>query len=211
MDDMQPRKSSDRSCGEPCFASNAEACYNESVSKKQTIEIEIVPLEAVANRILIIRQQRVMLDSDLAALYGVPTKALNQAVKRNSERFPEDYMFRLDASEIDLLNRSQIVTGSAKHRDPRFAPYAFTEHGAIMAATILNSPEAVAMSVFVVRAFVRLRELLASNKELAAQFRKLEQRLEQRLDTSDAAMTELYKLVRRLMNPPEPRKQPIGF
>lgn len=95
-----------------------------------------VPAEHIAHSILILRGQKVLLDSELAALYGVPTKALNQAVKRNSERFPEDFLFRMTSLETEALNRSQIVTGSQKHRDPRFPPFAFTEHGAIMAATI---------------------------------------------------------------------------
>lgn len=103
--------------------------------------------------------QRVILDADLAALYGVGTKRLNEQVKRNFERFPEDFMFRLTRAEADALNRSQNATGSGKYRDPRFPPFAFTEHGAIMAATILNSSQAVEMSLYVVRAFVRIREL----------------------------------------------------
>lgn len=101
-----------------------------------------VPAEHITHSILLLRSQKVLLDSELAALYGVPTKALNQAVKRNSERFPEDFLFRLTPPETEALNRSHFVTSSQKHRDPRFPPYAFTEHGAIMAATILNSPRA---------------------------------------------------------------------
>jgi ORF6N domain len=100
--------------------------------------LDLVPVEDIAHAILILRGQKVLLDSELAALYGVPTKALNQAVKRNSDRFPEDFLFRLTGPETDAVNRSQIVTGSQKHRDPRFPPFAFTEHGAIMAATILT-------------------------------------------------------------------------
>jgi ORF6N domain len=103
----------------------------------------LAPVEEIGRTILVLRRQRIILDADLAALYGAPTKALNQAVKRNAKRFPEDFMFRLNRVEVEALNRSQIVTGPQKHRDPRFPPYAFTEHGAIMAATILNSPRAV--------------------------------------------------------------------
>ena len=102
-----------------------------------------VPVAHITQSILILRGQRVLLDSDLAAIYGVTTKALNQAVKRNVARFLDDFVFRMKLSELDALNRSQIVTGSQRHRDPRFPPYAFTEHGAIMAATVLNSPRAV--------------------------------------------------------------------
>ena len=98
--------------------------------------------EKLQRQILLIRGHKIMLDANLAALYGVPTKAFNQAVKRNRERFPSDFMFCLTKSEVEALDRSQFVTGSQKHRDPRFRPYAFTEHGALMLASILNSPRA---------------------------------------------------------------------
>jgi hypothetical protein len=124
----------------------------------KTKQTGVVSVEQITHSILVFRGHKVLLDSDLAELYGVPTKALNQAVKRNVERFPEDFMFRLSQAEAEALNRSQLVTGSQKHRDPRFPPYAFTEHGAMMAAMILNSPRAVETSVYVVRAFVKLRE-----------------------------------------------------
>jgi ORF6N domain len=165
------------------------------------------PAGDITRSILALRGHRVILDAELAALYGVPTKALNQAVKRNAERFPEDFMFRLTRVETEALNRSQFVTGSQKHRDPRFPPFAFTEHGAIMAATILNSPRAVEMSVFVVRAFVRLRALLASNTALA---HKLDE-LERKYQHHDEAITAILSAIRELMNPPEPKRRPIGF
>jgi hypothetical protein len=167
----------------------------------------LVPVEHIAQSILILRGQRVLLDSELAALYGAPTKRLNEQVKRNSDRFPEDFMFRLSRAEVGALNRSQIATGPQKHRDPRFPPYAFTEHGAIMAATVLNSPRAVEVSIYVVRAFVRLREMLASNKELAQKLTELEQKL----TAHDQAITGIIKTIRELMNPPEPKRRPIGF
>jgi len=138
----------------------------------------LVPVEHIAQAILIRRGHKVLLDAELAALYGVTTKRLNEQVKRNSARFPEDFLFRLTRAETEALNRSQIATGSQKHRDPRFPPYAFTEHGAIMAATVLNSPRAVEMSVYVVRAFVKLREMLASNKELVQKLNELERKLQ---------------------------------
>lgn len=103
----------------------------------------LAPVERIAQSIFVLRGQRILLDVELARLYGVPTKALNQAVKRNRERFPDDFLFRLSRQEAEACDRSQSVTGSQKHRDPRFPPYAFTEHGAIMAATVLNSPRAV--------------------------------------------------------------------
>lgn len=171
----------------------------------------LVPVERITHSILIVRGQRVLLDSELAALYDVTTKALNQAVKRNAERFPEDFMFRLSRAEAEALNRSQSVTGSQKHRDPRFPPFAFTEHGAIMAATILNSPRAVEMSLYVVRAFVKLRELLASNQELARRLDELEARITRQFATHDQAITGILKTIRELMSPPEPKRRGIGF
>lgn len=171
-----------------------------------------IAVDAIAGRIVTLRGQRIMLDSDLAALYGVPTKRLNEQVKRNAERFPADFMFRLNSEEIVSLNRSQIATGSQKHRDPRFSPFAFTEHGAIMAATVLNSPRAVEVSIFVVRAFVQLRELLAGHRELAKRLDELEARIERKLSTHDQAIAGILDAIRQLMAPPpSPRKRPIGF
>ena len=161
-------------------------------------------------RIHLIRGERVMLDADLSELYGVATKRLNEQVKRNAARFPEDFMFRLTPAEVEVLNRSQIATGSQKHRDPRHPPYAFTEHGAIQAANILNSPRAAEMSVHVVRAFVRMREVITQNREVA---RKLTQ-LEQRLDGQDETIAEIVRAIRQLMAPPladTKHKRKIGF
>jgi hypothetical protein len=165
----------------------------------------LVPVEHITRAILVLRGHRVLLDAELAELYGVPTKALNQAVKRNIERFPEDFMFQLSRPEAEALNRSQSVTGSQRHRDPRFTPYAFTEHGSIMAATILNSPRAVEMSIYVVRAFVKLRELFASNKELAKRFDELETRIIRQFGTYDQAIAGILNTLRELMNPPQRR------
>lgn len=142
------------------------------------LRVASVPVEHIAQAILTLRERRVLLDADLAVLYGVPTKALNQAVKRNSELFPEDFVFRLTRAENESLNRSQIVTGSKRHRDPRFPPYVFTEHGAIMAATVLKSPRAVETSVYIVRAFVKLREMLAANETLIQKLNELEHKLQ---------------------------------
>lgn len=167
-----------------------------------------IPAERIERSILILRGQKVLLDAELAALYGVTTKRLNEQVKRNRERFPDDFMFRLTPVELDSLNRSQFATGSQRHRDPRFAPYAFTEHGAIMAANVLASPRAIEMSVHVVRAFVRLREMIGANKELA---HKLDE-LERKLATHDQAIAGLIEAIRELMRPPEPaKKRRIGF
>jgi hypothetical protein len=161
---------------------------------------------SVESRILFLRHQRVILDADLAGLYGVPVKVLNQQIKRNRERFPPDFMFQLDAEEHEVL-RSQIVTSKKGRGGRRYLPHAFTEHGAIMAATVLNSERAVQMSVFVVRAFVRMREMLAANQQLAA---KIEE-LEHRLGTHDRAIQELIEAIRQLMIPPKTPRRRIGF
>ena len=170
-----------------------------------------VSSEQIAPVIRVVRGQRVILDADLAALYGVTTKRLNEQVKRNADRFPDDFMLRLTAAETEVLNRSQIATGSQKHRDPRYPPFAFTEHGAIMAATILNSAEAVEMSVYVVRAFVQLRAVLSSNRELAQRFSQLEQRLDAKLTEHDEVIAAILSAIRQLMNPPAPPRRGIGF
>ena len=160
----------------------------------------------VENRILVLRRRKVLLDSDLAELYCVTVKRLNEQVKRNAARFPEDFMFRLTPAENRLL-RSQIATSNNGPGGRRYPPFAFTEHGAIMAASVLNSPRAVEMSVFVVRAFVRLNEMLASNRELAAKVMELNRRL----DNQDAAIHSIVNAIQRLMKPPAKRIPRIGF
>ncbi|MCK9381097.1 MAG: ORF6N domain-containing protein [Sulfuritalea sp.] len=168
-----------------------------------------------------IRGQKAMLDRDLADLYGVPTKRFNEQVKRNLARFPADFMFQLSDEEFTVL-RSHFATSNetaTKRGGRRYLPYAFTEHGAIMAATILNSPRATEMSVYVVRAFVQLREMLASHKELAAKLEVLEQKTEAlalKHDTlahnTRAQLKQVFDAIRELMVPPEPeKKRPIGF
>lgn len=168
--------------------------------------------EQIAHHILVVRSQKVLLDSHLAALYGVTTKRLNEQVKRNAERFPEDFMFQLTATEIAGL-RSQLATSnrSAGRGGRRYAPYAFTEHGAIQAANVLNSPKAVEMGIYVVRAFLKLREVLASNKDLARRFEQLEVRLHKKLADHDEAIAAILSAIRQLMSPPAPRQRPIGF
>jgi hypothetical protein len=162
---------------------------------------------AVESRILFLRHQRVILDAHLAELYGVSVRVLNQQIKRNRERFPSDFVFQLTAKEQQIL-RSQIVISRDTHGGRRYAPYAFTEHGAIMAATVLNSERAVQMSVFVVRAFVRLREMLATNRRLAGKIDELENRL----DTHDSVIQELIGAIKELMAPPkDPPRVRIGF
>lgn len=159
----------------------------------------------IESKILLIRGQRVMLDADLAELYGVETRRLNEQVRRNRERFPEDFMFQLSKEEFDIL-MSQFATSNWGGR--RKLPYAFTEHGAIMAASVLNSPRAVEMSLHVVRAFVHLRELISGHKELA---QKLAQ-LERKVGAHDKAIAEIINAIRELTAPQQPaRKRPIGF
>jgi hypothetical protein len=159
----------------------------------------------IVQSIVYLRGHKVLLDADLATLYGVPTKVLVQAVKRNSKRFPDDFMFQLSADEFENL-RSQFVTSSWGGR--RYAPYAFTEQGVAMLSSVLNSPQAIAVNIEIMRAFVRLREMLTSNKELA---KKLEE-LERKLQTHDQAITGILNAIRELMRPPEPpKKRQIGF
>jgi hypothetical protein len=156
--------------------------------------------------IYLIRGQRVMLDADLAAIYRVTTKRLNEQLKRNPNRFPEDFAFQLTIEELTDL-RSQFATSSL-HGGRRYRPWVFTEHGAIMLASVLNSDIAVQASVRVVRAFVRLREMVAANAQLAV---KLEE-LERRLDSHDEAIVDLFAALKRLLEPPGPKKKrEIGF
>ena len=167
--------------------------------------------EIVESLIRLIRGQRVILDADLAQIFGVPTKQLNQAVRRNLEKFPEDFAFELDPEEFTNL-RSQIVTSSG-HGGRRYRPWAFTEHGAIMAANVLNSPRAVQMSVFVVRAFVKMREAFAQNKELAAKLAELERNLTDRLDDQEQAIIHILGEIKKLMEPlpTESKPRELGF
>lgn len=160
----------------------------------------------IESRILLIRGHRVMLDSDLAQLYRVTTKRLNEQVKRNKGRFPRDFMFQLTSHEIRNL-RSQFATSSSIHGGRRFRPYAFTEHGAVMLATVLNSPIAVQASIRVVRAFVKLRELLGAQRKLALKLLELEKRLGEH----DDEISSLFEAIRHLMQPPEKPGRRIGF
>jgi hypothetical protein len=166
-----------------------------------------LPAEYIAQSILFLRGQRVILDRELAAIYGVETRTRNQAVKRNSERFPDDFMSQLNQEEAERSRSQSVILNAGRGQNIKYLPYAFTEHGAIQAANILNSPRAVEMGVYVVRAFVKLREVLASNKALA---QKLDQ-LERKLQTHDQAILTIVKAIRQLMNPPAPKRRPIGF
>jgi hypothetical protein len=163
-------------------------------------------LVRVESLILDVRGEKVILDSDLAVVYGVTTSRLNEQVKRNIDRFPEDFMFQLTSKEfINLI--SQIATSRVRHGGRRKLPCVFTEHGAIMAANVLNSSRAVRMGVFVVRAFVQLRKTYRANRELT---RKL-QELERRVEHHDVNLHALFEAIKRLMVPPEKPKRQIGF
>ena len=166
----------------------------------------VIPVERVERSILFIRGERVILDSDLAELYGVTTTRLNEQIRRNRDRFPEDFMFRLTRGEFNLI--SQFATSSSAWGGRRKLPYVFTEHGAIMAASVLNSERAVKASIWVVRAFVKLRQLLATHKELSGKLAELERRI----GRHDREIVAIMAAIRELMEPPRrPRRAPIGF
>ena len=169
----------------------------------------IISDERVERCIYVIRGQKVILDADLARFYGVTTARLNQQVRRNQEKFPADFVFELTREEFANL-MLQNATSSSGYGGRRKLPLAFTEHGAIMAATVLNSPQAVRMSVLVVRAFVKMREVLANNHELTRQLAELERRL----TGHDDAIRHLFTVIRQLLAPPpqpDPPRKPIGF
>jgi len=175
-----------------------------------------VLLPRIESRIVVLRGLRLMIDADLAALYGVPTRRLNEQVKRNRERFPDDFMFQLDAAE-----KAEVVANCdhlAKLKFSKVLPYAFTEHGAIQAANVLASPQAAEMGIYVVRAFVRMRELAAVHADLAKRLDELEQKTEGLALTHDTfsrntrnQLKQLIEAVNQLMVPPDPPKRPIGF
>jgi hypothetical protein len=193
----------------------------------------LIPIEQIDGMIRTIRGSRVILDSDLAKIYGVPTFRFNEAIKRNRHRFPPDFMFQLTTEEAAALrsqiailketagerltpNSSQIAIlkkGRGQHR--KYRPYAFTEHGALQAANVLRSPRAVQMSVFVIRAFVRMRQTLLGTRELAEKLAALEKKLTSRLDVHEAAIVEVLQELMQILNPPpalpEPTKPRIGF
>ena len=171
----------------------------------------LVPIERIERSILLIRGQKVMIARDLAYLYGVTTKVLNQAVKRHKDRFPEDFMFQLTMEEAKIWwtevrgsgLRSQIVT-LKRGQHIKYRPYAFTEHGILMLSSVLNSERAVQVNIEIMRTFIRLRRMLASHAELARKLEALEKRY-------DAQFKIVFDAIRELMRPPEPKKRPIGF
>ena len=179
---------------------------NEVMSKLQTARIESL--------IINVRGERVILDADLAKIYGVTTKRLNEQVKRNIEKFPADFEFQLTKIEFANL-KSQFATSSSRHGGKRKLPFVFTDHGAIMAANVLNSKQAVQMSVFVVRAFVKMRSLLSNRNDLAKELKALEKKLTERLNVHEIAIVDVLRRITRLLEPPpplpDPPKRKIGF
>ena len=179
----------------------------------------MTPKKPIESLIRDIRSYKVILDIDLAELYGVPTKRLNEQVKRNADRFPVDFFFKLTPEEWEQVNRSQIMTasqpnrsqiatGSQRHRDPRFMPYAFTEHGAMMAAMVLSSAEAKAMSIYVIRAFVQMRAQIAANADI---FKRLAE-MDRTLLSHDDALRAIWQKLQPLLAPPPAKPKPrIGF
>ena len=164
----------------------------------------LISVERIEKAIYLIRGEKVMLDRDLAKLYDVSTAALNQAVRRNRDRFPGDFMFQLTAAETAELNRSQIVIGSQKHRNPRSRPYAFTEQGVAMLSSVLRSKLAITVNIEIMRAFVKLRQIFVSNAELARHLDKLESKY-------DKQFKVVFDAIRHLMASPVGNRKEIGF
>jgi hypothetical protein len=163
----------------------------------------LVPTEIIEKKIFLIRGQKVMLDADLADLYGVSTKRLNEQVRRNLNRFPPDFMFQLNEEEIEIL-RSQFATSKTGRGGRRYFPYAFTEQGVAMLSTVLSSEQAITVNIMIIRAFVKLREMIASNKDLARRLDELEKKY-------DKQFKIVFEAIRQLMTPPETSKRKIGF
>jgi len=178
------------------------------INKNMKKDLELMPVEIIENKIYLIRGMRVMLDSNLARLYGVPTKSLNLAVKRNIERFPIDFMFQLDNDETTLL-RSQIETSKKGRGGRRYLPYVFTEQGVAMLSAVLKSKRAVQMSIAIVRAFIKLRELLATHKDVLVEIEKLRRTQKEH----GQHIINILNVIKQLLNPPEPKvpKEPMGF
>ena len=187
----------------------------QGYGKGQKLNKQLSGVDDISSLIRTIRGEKVILDSDLARIFGVPTFRFNEAVKRNRERFPADFLFQLTAEEFKSLTSQFAILKKGRGQDRKFLPYTFTENGAIMAANVLNSPEAVRMSVFVVRAFVQMRDLLGGTKELARQLADLEKKLTARLDVHESVIVDVLRRVMEILDPPplppEPPKRRIGF
>ena len=165
--------------------------------------MKIIPQEIIQNKIFLIRGKKVMFDRDLAALYDVETKVLNQAVKRNTDRFPDDFMFQLSGKEFKNW-RSQIVTSKTDRKGLRYKPFVFTENGVAMISSVLNSPRAIHVNIQIMRTFTRLREMLADNAELRRKIEEIEKKY-------DYQFKAVFDAIKKIMAPPEKPKAPIGF
>jgi len=182
----------------------------KSLVRKST-RSRTMAIEAISAQILIVRRQKVLVDTTLAALYGVATKVLLQAVKRHAIRFPSDFVFRLPRSEFESL-RSQSVTSNIGRGGRRHAPYVFTEQGVAMLSSVLNSRRAVAVNIEIMRAFVRVREALTRSDRLGRKLDALERHVAQRLDGQDHTIAAILQAIRELMAPPpEPKRRSIGY
>ena len=166
----------------------------------------VISNQPLEHKIILIRKHKVMIDRDIAALFGVPTKALNQAVRRNQDRFPSDFMFRLTKQEKD-----EVVTNCDHLKALKFSPvlpHAFTEHGVLMAANVLNSPKAIAASIWIVRVFIQMRAYVTDQKEIVLRLKELERNV----GANDHQISAIFEAIRKLMaSPPEKKKRPIGF
>ena len=172
----------------------------------KTTKALTIPDELVINKIYFIRGQKVMLDKDLAELYGVETKVLNQAIKRNSDRFPEDFMFQVNEEEWQSL-RSQIVTSKAGRGGSRYLPFAFTEQGVAMLSSVLNSETAIRVNIQIIRVFTRMRQMLLTHKDILLQLEKMERKL----TGHDEDIQLIFKYLKQLLNPPQQPRRRIGF
>lgn len=195
-------------------AKNKAEQESRNMTSKSRKHFPAIHIDALISTV---RGERVILDTDLAAIYGVPTFRFNEAVKRNRHRFPEDFRFQLTQEEwktIQALRSQNAILNSGRGKHRKYLPHAFTEHGAVMAANILNSQRAVQMSIFVVRAFIKMRETFATNKALMEKLNELEKKLTGRLDTHERAIVYVLEEIKKLMQPPilpEPKRRPIGF
>jgi phage regulator Rha-like protein len=175
--------------------------------------LSLIPQERIENRIFLIRGKKVMFDDDLAELYGVETKVLNKAVKRNRERFPdEDFVFQLNKKEFENFESLRFQFGTSNRGGRRYLPFVFTEQGVAMLSSVLTSKRAIRVNILIIKTFTRLRELIASNKELREKIEEMERRYEKRFGVQDLQMKEIFEAIQKLLTPPEePKKNRIGF
>jgi phage regulator Rha-like protein len=171
-------------------------------------DMSLIPAEIIENKIYLVRGVKVMIDRDLAELYQVETRALIQAVKRNSERFPSDFMFQLSEKEVESLKSQTVISKVIGRGGRRYLPYAFTEQGVAMLSAVLKSKRAVQMSIIIVRAFIKLREMLATHKNLIVEFEKMKRTQKEQGENIDLVMRVINKLI---SSPSEAPKEPIGF